>query len=262
MKIITLLTDFGLKSSYVAQMKGVISSITDSRIVDITHDIKPHDICEAAYVLLNSVFYYPVGTVHVVVVDPGVGTDRRGLVITTRTQILVGPDNGVLMPAAHGLGNFIVYDVSNKNYVLKSVSNTFHGRDVFAPVAAHITNGVPFEKIGSRIYDFVNLDFGRGKITNDTATGEIIYIDGFGNIITNINGIKLIEFLDFDKKIMAFIGDKQKEISFVKSYNFVKKRQMLTTIGSNNLLEIGINQGNAAKKLGVKTGDAVKILFH
>ena len=262
MKIITFLTDFGMKSGYVAQMKGVVSSITDSELIDITHDITPHDVREGAFVLQNSVAYFPVGTVHVAVVDPGVGTSRRGIVVTTKSQILVGPDNGLLMPAAHFLGDFIVYEITNNKYMLNSISNTFHGRDIFSPVAAHIVNEVPFEEIGSRIYNFIDMDFGKGKITGRTATGKIIHIDRFGNIVTNIEGIRLRDFLDYGSKLMAFIGDKQQEISFVKSYSFVEKGQLLATIGSSNLMELGVNQGNAARELGVKPDDEIKILFY
>jgi S-adenosylmethionine hydrolase len=262
MKILTFLTDFGLKSGYVAQMKGIVSSITPNiRLVDITHDITPHNIREGAFVLQTTVPYFPVGTVHVAVVDPGVGTERKGLIITTKSHILVGPDNGVLMPAAHFLGDFFVYEITNPRYMLNSISNTFHGRDIFAPVAAHILNGVPFKKIGERTRNFVDLNFGHGDITDKSATGNIIYIDRFGNAITNINGMRLREVLSYDKKIMMFAGNKQKETMFVKSYNFVKKGQLLTTIGSSNYLEIGVNQGNAAKKLALKQDDDIKILF-
>lgn len=263
MKTITFLTDFGMKSGYVAQMKGVVSSTAaDVRVVDITHDITPHDIREGAFVLLTTVPYFPVGTVHIAVVDPGVGTDRKGIIITTKSQILVGPDNGLLIPAARFLGDFNIYEITNSEYMLNSVSNTFHGRDVFTPVAAHIVNGVPFEKIGSRTTEFVDMDFGQGEITDKTATGKIIYIDRFGNTITNIYGIRLTEVLDYDKKIKIYLKGKPREIMFVKSYDFVKKGQLLTTIGSSNYLEIGINRGNAAEKLGVKTDDKVKILFN
>lgn len=261
MKIITLLSDFGMKSGYVSQMKGVASSISDARIIDITHDITPHNIREGAFLLKNSAPYFPVGTVHVAVVDPGVGTDRKGLLITTRSQILVGPDNGVLIPAARFLGDFVVYEIINEKYMLKPVSNTFHGRDIFTPVAAHITNGVPFEEIGRQINEYVNLDFGEGVLTDKTAEGRIIYTDNFGNIITNIDGKKLRRYLEYNTKIKLSIKNKSKQASFVKSYDSVKKGHFLTTIGSNNLLEIGINQGDAAKKLGVKPGDSVKISF-
>ena len=262
MKIITFLTDFGMKSGYVAQMKGVISSIVDSRFVDITHDITPHDVREGAFILQSSVAYFPIGTVHVAVVDPGVGTARRGIIVATRSQILVGPDNGLLMPAAHFLGDFIVYEITNGRYMLNSISNTFHGRDVFSPVAAHIVNGIPFEEIGSRIYNFIDLNFGKGRIADRVATGKIIYIDRFGYIVTNIEGTELREVLDYDTKIAVFIGDKQQDISFVKSYSFVKKGQILATLNSGNLMEIGINQGNAARKLGVNLDDEIKVLFY
>jgi len=257
MKIITFLTDFKTKSGYPAQMKGVVSSLTNARYVDITHDIAPHNIREGAFVLRTCAPYFPDGTVHVAVVDPGVGTERKGIVIATRSQILIGPDNGLLLPTAH----FVVYEISNKMYLSDSVSNTFHGRDVFAPTAAQIINGVPFEEIGGQIDDFVDLDFGSAEIISQTATGKVIYIDSFGNIITNIDGAKLRDALDYDKKITVFISGRRRELPFVKSYNFVKRRQYLVTIGSSDLTEIGINHGNAAQKFGIKPGDEIKILF-
>ena len=259
MKTITFLTDFGMKSGYVSQMKGAASSISDARLIDITHDITPHNILEGAFVLRTATPYFPVGTVHVAVVDPGVGTDRKGLLITTESQILIGPDNGLLIPAARFLGNFVVYEIINEKYMLETVSNTFHGRDIFTPVAAHVTNGVPFEEIGEQINDFVDLDFGQGVINVKNGTGKIIYIDRFGNIVTNIDGGRIRKFLKYNTKIKVSIKNKSKEVSFVKSYAFVKKGRFLATIGSSNLLEIGVNQGNAAKKLNVKTGDKVKI---
>lgn len=261
MKIITFLTDFGTKDGYVAQMKGIALSITDAKLIDITHDITPHNIREGAFTLRSVVQYYPMGTIHVAVVDPGVGTERKGILITTSRHILIGPDNGLLMPAAHFLGDFIVYEISNEKYMLNPISETFHGRDIFTPVAAYIVNGVPFEEIGNQIDDFVDLDFGKAEIKNNSAAGKVIYLDRFGNIITNITSDILLKDLDYNKKIMLFIGEKCLEIPFVKSYGFVRKRSMLVTIGSSNFLEIGINQGNAAKKLSVKENDDIKILF-
>ena len=262
MKIITFLTDFGTKDGYVAQMKGVALSITDARLIDITHDIIPHNIREGAFTLRSVVPYYPTGTVHVAVVDPGVGTERKGILITTRKHILVGPDNGLLMPAAHFLGDFIVYEISNEKYTPNPISSTFHGRDIFTPVAAHITNGVPFEKIGSRINDFVDLDFGQGVIENNTSTGRVVYIDRFGKVVTNINGNILPKGLVYKKKNILFAGENCIEIPFVRSYGFVKKRELLATIGSSNFLEISVNQGNAAKKLSIKEDDELKIIFN
>ena len=145
--------------------------------------------------------------------------------------------------------------------MLSSISTTFHGRDIFTPVAAHITNGVPFDEIGKRIDDFIDLDFGQCVIREQAANGKVIYIDSFGNIITNITKELLGKGLSYNKKLMIFIGEKHIEIPFVKSYGFVKKREMLATIGSSDFLEIGINQGNAAKKLSIKEEDKVKILY-
>jgi len=186
MQIISFMTDFGTKDNYVSQMKAVASEITDARLIDITHEITPHNIREGAYTLRGAAPYFPTGTVHVAVIDPGVGTERRGLLITTSKHILIGPDNGILMPTAHHLGNFIVYEIQNKKYMLDSISSTFHGRDIFTPIAAHITNGVVFEEIGPKIDDFVDLDFGNGEINKSTAKTQVIYIDRFGNIITNL----------------------------------------------------------------------------
>ncbi len=261
MKLMTFLSDFGYKSSYVAQMKGIASSITDATLEDITHDIPAHNIREGAFVLKTASPFFPRGTVHVAVVDPGVGTGRRGIVATTNSQIFVGPDNGLLIPAARALGNFEVYEIQNPDFMLDSVSNTFHGRDVFTPIAAHILNGAYFDEIGSKITDYIDLNFGKFEIDTKSATGQVIYIDGFGNIITNIDGNRLRILLDYGKKIMLFIGKQKKEIPFVKAYNYVKKDEVLAAIGSNNLLEISINQGNAAEKLKIKPGDQIKILF-
>jgi len=261
MKIIALLTDFGLKDGYVSQMKGVISSITDARIIDITHDITPHNIREAAFILQNTAPYYPVGTVHLAVVDPGVGTDRKGLIITTKSQILVGPDNGVLIPAAKRLGDLTVYEIKNEEYMLKNVSNTFHGRDIFAPIAAHIINGVSFEKLGDKTDKFIDLDFGEVNVSKKDVAGKVIYFDHFGNIITNIDVASVKDIFEYNKKIKLYINDKQKDAVFVKSYSFAKKGQLLVTIGGSNYLEISLNQGNAAEKLNVKPDDKIKITF-
>jgi S-adenosylmethionine hydrolase len=262
MKLLTFLTDFGVNSSYVSQMKGVALTMTNTEIVDISHEITPYNIREGAFVLMTALPYFPVGTVHVAVVDPGVGTMRRGIVITTKTQILVGPDNGLLIPAAKVLGDFTVYEIVNQKLLPSFVSNTFHGRDIFTPVAAHILNGILFEQIGPVIKDFVNLDFGNFEINNKTILGKVIYVDNFGNIITNINSFAIKQMFSFDKKVLLYVGKKKFEIPFVKSYNFVKPGSLLATIGSSNYLEIALNHGDAAKKLDVKPNNEIKILFN
>lgn len=261
MKILTFLTDFGTKSSYLAQMKGVALSITDARLVDITHEISPQNIREGSFVLSTAVKYFPAGTVHVAVVDPGVGTERRGIVVTTAKYVLVGPDNGLLMPTAHNLGEFAVYEIKNTAYMLPDISNTFHGRDIFTPIAANILNGLPFNQIGPQIKDYVDLNFGKAEFSSTETKGKIIFIDNFGNIITNIE-IRLIKgFIEYGKKIRIKIKNKQHEIIFTKSYNFVEKGNLIATIGSSKYLEISINQGNAAQKLDVKIDDEIQIEY-
>jgi S-adenosylmethionine hydrolase len=262
MKLITFLSDFGNKNGYVSQMKAVAHSMTDAKIVDISHNISPHNINEGAYVLQSSVPFFPDGTVHVTVVDPGVGTNRRGIVVTTRSQILIGPDNGLLIPAARRLGDFKVFEIANKNLMLSNISNTFHGRDIFTPVAANILNGVEFSQIGPIITNFIDLDFGKAEIYDKLSIGKVIYVDSFGNIITNINGFQIRRFLEYGKTINLTIKEKEIKIPFLKSYNFVKKGELLATIGSGNLLEIAQNQGNASKKLNFKCNDIIKLHYN
>jgi len=261
MKIMTFLTDFGFKNSYVSQMKAIALSLTDAKLIDISHDITPHNIGEGAFVLKTAVPHFPTGTIHVAVVDPGVGTSRKGIFITTKNQILVGPDNGLLLPAARLLGNYVVYEIQNPKYMSQLVSNTFHARDIFTPVAANILNGVLFEDIGPIIHDYVDLDFGKPEITDKKATGKIIHIDSFGNIITNIEANDIRKYLDYGQKIMVFIGKKRHKIIFEKSYGYIKKGELLATIGSSNYLEISISQDNASSKLKVKPEDEIKIFF-
>jgi len=261
MKVLTFLTDFGLKSNYVAQMKAVVLNIVDANIIDISHNIAPQNITEGAFLLKTTVPFFPNGSVHVAVVDPGVGTQRRGIVIATKTQILIGPDNGLLIPAARHLGDFEVYEIKNKNLMMNEVSNTFHGRDIFAPVAAHILKGVYFNEIGPRITDYNDLNIQESKFTEKTIEGKIISIDSFGNIITNINGLKLKKVLEYNKNVIAYIGKTQIKLPFLKTYGEAKKDQVLASIGSSNLLEISINLGNAAEKYKIKNGEDIKILY-
>jgi len=262
MKIITFLTDFGERDSYVAQMKGVASSLTDARLIDITHEISPHDIREGALTLRATVPYYPIGTVHIAVVDPGVGTTRRGLIVTTKEHIFVGPDNGLLMPAAHLLGDIAVYEIANPSYMLPLVSSTFHGRDIFTPVAAYITNGVPFADFGPKINDAIDLNIPRPTITDEKIAGKVIHIDRFGNVITNIDEATILRMAKFDDVLRVSLGENLREIPFVRSYGHVKQGEMLVTVGSSRYLEISMSQGSAAEQFHVALDDDIAILLH
>jgi S-adenosylmethionine hydrolase len=261
MKRITFLTDFGTKDGYVAQMKGVASSITDASLMDITHEVSPHNIREGAFILWTTAPFFPVGSVHVAVVDPGVGTERKGLIITTKKQILIGPDNGILLPTAHLLGDFVVYEITNPKYMIHPLSRTFHGRDIFAPVAAYITNGVPFSEIGTKTTHFVDLQFGLGEHRGDRIIGKVIYIDRFGNLMTNIPG-DIVPGVDEQKNITMVSGDRTwGNLPFVPSYGYTKKDDLLLTIGSNHFLEISINQGNASQQVGLHLDDEIQLLI-
>jgi len=261
MRRITFLTDFGTKDGYVAQMKGVASSITDARLFDITHEVTPHNIREGAFLLWVTAPFFPVGTIHVAVIAPGVGMERKGLIITTKKQILVGPDNGVLLPTAHLLGDFVVYEITNPKYMIHPLSHTFHGRDIFAPVAAHIANGIPFSEIGTKTTHFVDLQFNLGEHRGDRIVGKIMYNDRFGNLVTNIPS----EILPKDiqpKKTTVISGESQWDnVPFVSSYGFVKPGEILLTIGSNSFLEISVNQGNAAQTLKIKEDAEIQLFL-
>lgn len=255
--VITLLSDFG--DAYPASMKGVILGIDPgANIVDITHSISRHNIRAGAFILMTTAKYYPSGTVHIAVVDPGVGTKRRAIAIRAESRdvkahFFIGPDNGLLIPAAKSIGEIKVYEISNRALFRKNISGTFHGRDIFAPIGAYISKGVGIEKVGNSINDFKILDFGKGKKIDDSLQGEVIYIDIFGNIITNFFG-KSVDFQSGDELII----DKRKVI-FSSSYGFCEEGDPLILVGSHGYLEIAVNMGSAARMFCKKQGDEIKI---
>jgi S-adenosylmethionine hydrolase len=253
--LITLLSDFG--DVYPASMKGVILGIhQDANIVDISHSIPRHDIRTGAFVLMTTAKYFPTGTVHIAVVDPGVGTTRRPIAARARSpdgdiHFFIGPDNGLLIPAARSIGKFEVYEITNRKLFRKNVSSVFHGRDIFAPVGAHISNGLEIEDVGVEIFDFIDLDFGAGIQTAETFLGKVIFIDPFGNIVTNISSDGL-ELNSGD--ILEIEGIK---VPFLNSYGFCKEGEPLALIGSHGFLEIAVNQGNAARFFNKKIDDEI-----
>jgi len=260
MKLITFLTDFGLKSGYVAQMKGVLHSLSSEvTCVDISHQISPQNIREGAFLLRSVIPYFPRGTIHVGVVDPGVGTQRRGIVIATRRHIFVGPDNGLLFPAARLFGDFAAYEITNQSLFKNPVSHTFHGRDIFTPVAAHICNGLAFDKIGPRIEDVVELSFQKPSILEHLIMGNVLYIDGFGNIVTNICSKEIEDIASIGDELILQINNERKRILFARSYAQVEENTLLAVIGSTGFLEISMNQGNASKTLHVSADDFFQI---
>ncbi len=254
MSVITLTTDMGW--FYASQMKARILSVNpDARIVDITHDVSPQNIREGAYILYSSVVHFPEA-VHIAVVDPGVGTERKPLIVKCGNSYLVGPDNGVLIPAARRLGMYGVYEIAENRYMAGRISNTFHGRDIFAPVAAHVSLGVKAEELGRVFKDYERMDFGKLE-TGETVKGEIIFIDRFGNMVTNIPGDLLK--LKYGDWVKVKISGKELEVKFLKSYGYAEKGEMLLTISSSDFLEISRRDGSASRMLEAEVGSDVEI---
>jgi S-adenosylmethionine hydrolase len=249
-RIITLTSDFGLHDPYVAMMKGVILSIhLKARIVDISHQIRAGSIIQSANLLHEAFSFFPKGTVHVAVVDPGVGTDRRLIGLEARGHFFVGPDNGVFWPIIEDCEDAKIIHLTDRVYFRPRVSPTFHGRDVFAPVAAHLSLGVDLEKMGARINDPQRLRYPKPKEKGGTLYGEITRVDNFGNLITNIRRKDLDPFLESARPVIE-VGDLViKKLSPV--YADVEQGEPLALINSSDWLEIAVHQGRASRYIGL-----------
>ena len=256
-KIATLTTDFGLKDPYAAEMKAIILSICpNAAIVDITHEIPRFNIRMGAYTLASAAPYFPKGSVHVAVVDPGVGTKRRPILIQTAQGFFVGPDNGILVLAAEKQGIKRIHELANPQLMLPKVSNTFHGRDIFAPAAAHLLNEVKPEEFGPEIREAAKPEFAKITRKNDALIGGVLHVDGFGNIITNIDE-KEVAQSRLKAEVNVELPECTLKLSLFKAYGEAKPSQPLALIGSHGFLEVALNQGNAAKKFKTKPGDKI-----
>jgi S-adenosyl-L-methionine hydrolase (adenosine-forming) len=254
--VITLTSDFGLTDSYVAQMKGVILNIIPSAsIIDITHNINKFNIQMGAFILASTTPYYPKGTIHVAVVDPGVGTKRRALLIKTKKAYFIGPDNGLLLLAAEHQGIQSIHELTNPKFRLPEISGTFHGRDVFAPAAAYLEKGVKPERFGLKVDEPVRPEFARVKQAKDGIICKILHIDSFGNIITNISKAEAPKAENLNIKF----GDNQLILKLKKTYGETKLNEPLALIGSHGFLEIALNRGNAADKYQAKAGMEITV---
>lgn len=264
MAVITMLTDFG-EAEYTAMMKGVILTINPNvHIIDISHAIAPQNVFEGAFVLLNAVSYFPSGTIHLGVVDPGVGSARKPILIECNSGILVGPDNGLLYPAAKKMGIRAVYEISNRDFVLNEVSGTFHGRDVFAPAAAKISkNPTMVADVGPQLStELIKLDIPPPVIEKNVIVGTIIHIDTFGNLITNVsvrNDNSLITKLRGSKKLLLSINDSIITSHFHNTYSDAESYQLITLLSSSGYLEFAIPNGSAKNKIMANSGDRFKL---
>jgi len=255
MQIITLTTDFGTQDWFVGAMKGVILGLAPrAAIVDLTHEIPAGDIRAGAFALAAGCQFFPKGTVHVAVVDPGVGGARKAIAVRTANYFFVGPDNGVLSFALTREKIKSVRRLENADYFLQPVSRTFHGRDIFAPVAAHLSRGARVSKFGPPQKDFVRLPWPRPRARANRVEGEVVFIDRFGNAITNIANADL----NTPNRLKVFLG--RKLLCPVKPfYQSVSAGRAVAVPGSGGFLEIAVNGGSATKRFGLKPGDRVKL---
>jgi S-adenosylmethionine hydrolase len=258
--IITLLSDFGLKDPYVAEMKAVILSVhPQACIVDITHEIEKFNIRMGAFVLASAAPYFPSGTIHVAVVDPGVGTKRRPIIVETKRSYYVGPDNGLLMLAAQKEGVDHVYHINNLQYMLPRVSRTFHGRDIFATVAAHLATKRPSE-FGPEIQDYAFPEFAKPHVGAGEMLGEVLHIDDFGNIVSNISAESLEKMgIRNGSSLHVKLDSETLTLKLCSAYGEVPAKTPLAIIGSNDFLEISINQWSASRTFETKIGDPLRV---
>jgi len=257
--IITLTTDFGLQDYYVSAMKAVMLGIApDVRFVDISHEIPSQDIMAGSWVLNNSAMLFPENSVHLVVVDPGVGTERNPVALRIGSQLFVGPDNGIFSLLTEGK-DFEAVRLSNKEFWSRTSSNTFHGRDIFAPVAAHLSRGVSLGELGEPVEELETYRWAVPIADKDGIQGWVIHIDKFGNLVTNISG-ELIEEVIQKKSFKIYVGNTILD-EIVTTFGSVPEGEPAAYIGSSGMLEIGINKGNAEEMLSVQKGAQISLVL-
>ncbi|MGH9672726.1 MAG: SAM hydrolase/SAM-dependent halogenase family protein [Bryobacteraceae bacterium] len=258
--LITLTTDFGLADHFAGTMKGVILGIAPAaRIVDISHAIPAFAVTEAAFVIAQAAPYFPPKTVHVVVVDPGVGTSRRPILVEAMGQYFLGPDNGVLSMVYTGRPHKARH-ITAERYFLREVSRTFHGRDVFAPAAAHLARGLPPARLGKRVDDHLKIDFGRPVRTGKRAwTGTVLKVDAFGNLITNFH---ITEFPHLRSVRPVMLAGVRIVERLAENYAEAAPGEPVMIVGSSGYLEVAANQDSAARILGVGVGAPMELSLY
>ena len=263
MIVISLLTDFGIVDPYVAQMKAVILSASPAaKIVDISHGVEKHNIRMGAHLLKTTTPWFPEGTIHIAVVDPGVGSSRLPIAIDCERGALIGPDNGILVSAANQLGFRAAYQITNTEFIMETVSSTFHGRDVFAPTAAMISKGRRPAEVGPRLDKLVQLDLPIAKISQKSISCHVVYVDSFGNIVTDVTRNQL-QALSQRKGKTAHLVSKGREYDcfLADSYSDIPRGRVGLLIGSQGHLEVAQREANAAIRLKLRLGDSIRIRF-
>lgn len=261
--IISLLSDFGLNDEYVGVMKAVLHQhCAHVRLVDISHSIPAQDIRAGAHLLSRSYSYFPKGSIHLAVVDPGVGSNRRLIVVQADDHTFVGPDNGIFSPVINASQNISVYEIQNSGLWNSTISSTFHGRDILAPVASHIAAGLPEKEVGDRVEvkTCTLLPSLHCTVSPESISGEIIYIDHFGNMCTNISKADIVSF-QTGANLTIRVGEHISIRSLSNTY-IEGNQKPIALFDSHNQLEIAINKCNASKLLNLRVGTPVIIKQH
>lgn len=262
-RIVTLTTDFGLNDPFVGIMHGVVLSIhAETTMVDVCHAVASYDVFDGAWTIAQSYRFFPPRTVHVVVVDPGVGSTRRPIIVETDDYLFVAPDNGVLSLVEAREEKFVVRHVTAERYFLHPVSQTFHGRDVFAPVAGWLSNGIAPEEFGPEISDYVRLPLRQvERVSENALRGEVMKVDKFGNLITNIGEMDAPELFENERPAVSILICGQTITRVCTSYAEGGQDELFAVVGSSGYLEIAARQASAAEKLVAAVGTPVGIVL-
>ncbi len=258
-QIITLTSDFGLQDHYVSAMKAAMLEVApEARMIDVSHEIPPQDIMAGAWVIRNAAFMFPKNSVHLVVVDPGVGTSRNPVVVKMNGHYFVGPDNGIFS-LLYDEYEYEAVRLNNAEFWRNQRSGTFDGRDIFGPVAAHLSKGVPMSELGEPIKEMVVYHWAVPIGDKDGLQGWVLHIDRFGNLVTNISESLMKEYVG-NRKVKVYVGNTVIG-NIVTTFGDVEEGDPAVFLGSSGMLEIGINKGNAAELLSVHKGAQISIVL-
>lgn len=260
-RVIALISDLGTKDYFVGAMKGAILSVNpDAKIADITHEVPKQDVRTAAFVLAQAAETFPPSSIFIAVVDPGVGTKRKCILLQTKNGLrFIGPDNGIFTLVAERFGVSGIYEITNRDLMRPQVSPTFHGRDIMAPVAAHLSAGVKPAEVGPRLKTLKRLKIPRLRFVRGKIQGHVLNVDDFGNVITNIDEALVSRFAKLGKRLRISIGSKRLTAKFVRTFGDVGAGELLCCVGSAGLLELARNSGNLAGELKVKVGTGISV---